>query len=173
MPKFPGKVPPRASELTLAFRSRILREQWIRAKYDREEFIYPDKQMYTSGKFECYLMKRGKENEKFQSRKFVLDESKDTLVYYVKEHKDPKTVIRISELNATFADKKLGHPNSLQLSYVNAGSTRHIFVYAKDGKVLMTFRAWYSRDTSCASPKCCISAQYLESFEFNSQGQLV
>ena len=28
---------------------RILREQWIWAKYQREEFIFPEKQRYTRG----------------------------------------------------------------------------------------------------------------------------
>lgn len=63
-------------------------EQWIRAKYEREEFCHPERQNhYVSGFMEGFLMKRGKEDARYQPRKFVLSEAEDTLKYYVKENK--------------------------------------------------------------------------------------
>lgn len=62
-----------------------MKEQWIRAKYEREEFIHVDRQVYTSGNMEGFLWKRGKEDGRFQQRKFVLNEAEGTLKYYVKE----------------------------------------------------------------------------------------
>lgn len=60
-----------------------------------------------SGYMEGYLMKRGKEDRKYQPRKFVLSEAEDTLKYYVKENKEPKATLRISELNVVFAPEKI------------------------------------------------------------------
>lgn len=64
---------------------RVLREQWIRAKYERNEFMDQDKQPYTSGHKTGYLWKRGKEDAKFQSRLFVLSEDENVLKYYNKQ----------------------------------------------------------------------------------------
>lgn len=58
---------------------RVLIEQWIRAKYEREEFCHPERQNYLSGYMEGFLMKRGKEDSRYQRRKFVLNENEDTL----------------------------------------------------------------------------------------------
>jgi hypothetical protein len=67
---------------------RVLIEQWIRAKYEREEFCHPERQNhYVSGFMEGFLMKRGKEDARYHPRKFVLSEGDDTLKYYVKENK--------------------------------------------------------------------------------------
>jgi len=54
-------------------------EQWIRAKYQREEFCHPERQGYVSGYMEGFLMKRGKEDRRYHPRKFVLCEADDTL----------------------------------------------------------------------------------------------
>lgn len=63
-------------------------EQWIRAKYEREEFCHPERQNhYVSGFMEGFLMKRGKEDSRYHPRKFVLCEAEDTLKYHVKENK--------------------------------------------------------------------------------------
>lgn len=64
---------------------RVLREQWVRAKYEREEFIHIDRQTYLSGKMEGYLWKRGREDGRFQCRKFVLSEVDNVFKYYVKD----------------------------------------------------------------------------------------
>lgn len=122
------------------FHFRVLVEQWIRAKYEREEFCYPERQSYTSGYYSGFLMKRGKEDSKYRSRKFVLSEADDTLKYFVIEHKEPKATLRISELNVIFAPEKITYPNSLQITFLKDGTTRHIFVYHDEGEIITN---WY------------------------------
>lgn len=119
---------------------QVLIEQWIRAKYEREEFCHPERQSYTSGCMEGFLMKRGKEDSRYQLRKFVLSEADDTLKYHVKEHKEPKGVLKLSELNVAFAPTKIGHMNSMQLTFLKEGTTRHIYVYHEDPEVI---NCWY------------------------------
>lgn len=98
---------------------RVLREQWIRAKYERKEFSEPSESFtYEEGKFAhsqtcalsnactcvctktaiimnglCWfpagtrdgmLMKRGRDNGQFLSRRFVLSEREGTLKYFTK-----------------------------------------------------------------------------------------
>ncbi|XP_055920081.1 arf-GAP with dual PH domain-containing protein 1-like [Eupeodes corollae] len=119
---------------------QVLIEQWIRAKYERLEFSQNGRPSYISGHMEGFLMKRGKEDSRYQPRKFILSESDDTLKYHVKESKDPKAVLRISELNVAFAPRKTGHQNSLQFTYMKDGSTRHIYVYHDEPEVINN---WY------------------------------
>ncbi|XP_064478554.1 arf-GAP with dual PH domain-containing protein 1-like [Ornithodoros turicata] len=120
----------------------VIKEQWVRAKYEREEFIYPDRQVYEHGSMEGWLYKRGKEDGRFYPRRFVLREGEACLKYYVKEsHKEPKATIHISELNAVFCPDKIGNKHGLHLSYVKEGSTRNLFVYSEDGKTIVD---WYN-----------------------------
>ncbi|XP_045139727.1 arf-GAP with dual PH domain-containing protein 1 isoform X1 [Echinops telfairi] len=122
---------------------RLLREQWIRAKYERKEFLHPEKQEpYSAGYREGLLWKRGRDNGQFFSRKFVLTEREGALKYFNKnDAKDPKAVIRIEHLNATFQPAKIGHPHGLQVTYLKDNSTRNIFVYHEDGKMVDWFNA--------------------------------
>lgn len=122
------------------FFHRVLIEQWIRSKYERLDFSQNGHPNYISGHMEGFLMKRGKEDSRYQPRKFVLSETDDTLKYHVKESKDPKAVLRISELNIAFAPRKIGHQNSMQITYMKEGSTRHIYVYHDDPEVINN---WY------------------------------
>lgn len=91
---------------------RVLKEQWIRAKYERKEFSEPTKN-YAYEEGECtptntssmkvpcvepdwklcwlsagirdgMLMKRGRDNGQFLSRRFVLSEREGTLKYFTK-----------------------------------------------------------------------------------------
>ncbi|XP_061715352.1 arf-GAP with dual PH domain-containing protein 1-like [Cydia pomonella] len=119
---------------------QVLIEQWIRAKYEREEFCHPERQSYLSGTMEGFLMKRGKEDNRYQLRKFVLNESEDTLKYHVKENKEPKGILKLSELNVAFAPSKIGQMNSMQLTFMKDGTTRHIYVYHEDPEVI---NCWY------------------------------
>ncbi|KAG7296246.1 hypothetical protein JYU34_021361 [Plutella xylostella] len=119
---------------------QVLIEQWIRAKYEREEFCHPERQSYVSGTMEGFLMKRGKEDSRYQLRKFILNETDDTLKYHVKEHKEPKGILKLSELNVAFAPQKIGHMNSMQLTFLKDGTTRHIYVYHEDPEVI---NCWY------------------------------
>ncbi|KAL8221944.1 UNVERIFIED_CONTAM: hypothetical protein K2H54_074682 [Gekko kuhli] len=48
--------------------------------------------------------------------------------------KEPKMVIKIDTINATFQPEKTGHPNGLQITYLKDNKTRNIFLYHEDGK---------------------------------------
>uniref|UniRef100_A0A4W3JE12 ArfGAP with dual PH domains 2 n=1 Tax=Callorhinchus milii TaxID=7868 RepID=A0A4W3JE12_CALMI len=116
----------------------VLKDQWIRAKYEREEFTGVDSQRqaaYTSGKRVGELWKRGRDNGTFLKRNFILSQKEGTLQYYVKEAKGPKAVIRVADLNATLQPEKVGNPNGMQISYLKDGRTRNMFVYHSKGKV--------------------------------------
>lgn len=132
---------PRAGDYHL----QILLEQFIRSKYERREFAN-SRQMpsFTLGRMENYLMKKGKEDNKYHPRKFVMNEADDTMRYYVKEEKSPKAILRISELNVVFARQfktDMVHRNCLQLTYLSPGnSTRHLFVYHDDAEIIVN---WY------------------------------
>ncbi|XP_029914965.1 arf-GAP with dual PH domain-containing protein 2 [Myripristis murdjan] len=124
----------------------VLREQWIRAKYERMEFIgdtkYPPL-CYTTGFHEGMLWKKGKENMQFLQRKFVLSEREFTLSYYNKEDetKGPKAVISIKDLNATFQPERIGHPHGLQLTYQEDNHIRNLYVYHESPEEIVT---WYN-----------------------------
>lgn len=62
----------------------MVKEQWIRAKYERKEFTNVVDTPYSKGYLEGFLHKRGKEDGKFNLRRFVLNQSEGTLKYYVK-----------------------------------------------------------------------------------------
>ncbi|KAF3846466.1 hypothetical protein F7725_003544 [Dissostichus mawsoni] len=118
----------------------VLKEQWIRAKYERMEFTgetkYPPLS-YTTGFYEGMLWKKGKENTQFLKRKFVLSEREFTLTYYNKENesKGPKALISIKDINATFQPEKIGHPNGLQITYQDDDHTRNLYVYHESPQV--------------------------------------
>ncbi|KAM6957056.1 arf-GAP with dual PH domain-containing protein 2 [Aplochiton taeniatus] len=124
----------------------VLREQWIRAKYERKEFTEETKYPpigYTTGFYEGTLWKKGKGNGKFLKRKFVLSEIEFTLTYYNKEDesKGPKKIISVKDLNATFQPEKIGHPHGFQLTYVEEQHTRSLYVYHESGEEIVT---WYN-----------------------------
>ncbi|XP_051530398.1 arf-GAP with dual PH domain-containing protein 1-like isoform X1 [Myxocyprinus asiaticus] len=118
---------------------RILREQWIRAKYERQEFIHIEKQEpYSAGYREGFLWKRGRDNGQFLSRKFILSEREGALKYFNKQDaREAKAIMRIETLNATFQPAKIGNPCGLQITYLKDNSTRNIFVYHEDSKEMV------------------------------------
>nr|XP_042699497.1 arf-GAP with dual PH domain-containing protein 1-like isoform X3 [Chrysemys picta bellii] len=64
---------------------QVLREQWIRAKYERKEFTEPGRQLpYSNGLKEGILWKRGRDNGQFLPRKFLLSERDGCLKYFAK-----------------------------------------------------------------------------------------
>ncbi|KAG7256080.1 hypothetical protein CRUP_002293 [Coryphaenoides rupestris] len=70
---------------------QVLREQWIRAKYQRREFCDPgNKLTYEEETRDGMLMKRGRDNGQFLSRRFVLSEREGTLKYFTKTDLMPK-----------------------------------------------------------------------------------
>ncbi|KAG7335137.1 hypothetical protein KOW79_001733 [Hemibagrus wyckioides] len=118
---------------------QVLREQWIRAKYERNEFIYLERQEpYSAGYREGFLWKRGRDNGQFLSRKFILSEREGAMKYFNKhDAREPKALMKIQTINATFQPNKIGHPHGLQITYLKDNSTRNIFVYHEDGKEIV------------------------------------
>ncbi|KAF5929350.1 hypothetical protein HPG69_009315 [Diceros bicornis minor] len=87
---------------------------------------------------EGFLWKRGRDNGQFLSRKFVLTEREGALKYFNRnDAKEPKAIMKIEHLNATFQPAKIGHPHGLQVTYLKDNSTRNIFVYHEDGKEMV------------------------------------
>ncbi|XP_062030787.1 arf-GAP with dual PH domain-containing protein 2 [Lepus europaeus] len=135
--KFEARVPafyyvPQANDCL------VLKEQWIRAKYERQEFMADGKIVSPPGNREGILWKRGRDNAQFLRRRFVLLAREGVLKYYTKEEgKSPKAVISIKDLNATFQTEKIGHPHGLQITYRKEGHTRNLFVYHESGKEIV------------------------------------
>ncbi|RVE76316.1 hypothetical protein OJAV_G00008380 [Oryzias javanicus] len=121
----------------------VLKDQWIRAKYERREFTGENNkflQIYTSEQFESTLWKKGRDNKQFFKRNFLLSQRDFTLKYFIKEDsKVPKAVISMKDLNADFQPEKIGHPHGLQISYPEDERTRNLFVYHDDGQAVVTF----------------------------------
>nr|XP_042111367.1 arf-GAP with dual PH domain-containing protein 2 isoform X7 [Ovis aries] len=135
--KYEARVPafyyiPQASDCM------VLKEQWIRAKYERQEFMADGKTISAPGNREGFLWKRGRDNAQFLKRRFVLLAREGLLKYYTKEEgKDPKAVISIKDLNATFQTEKIGNPHGLQITYRRDGHVRNLFVYHESGKEIV------------------------------------
>uniref|UniRef100_A0A8C5FKB0 Arf-GAP with dual PH domain-containing protein 1-like n=1 Tax=Gadus morhua TaxID=8049 RepID=A0A8C5FKB0_GADMO len=117
---------------------QVLREQWIRAKYQRREFCDPGTKLtYEEGE-DGMLMKRGRDNGQFLNRRFVLSEREGTLKYFIKsDGKEPKALIKVDSINASFQPAKIGHLNGLQITYLKDYSTRNIFLYHDSGKEIV------------------------------------
>nr|XP_030717983.1 arf-GAP with dual PH domain-containing protein 2 isoform X1 [Globicephala melas] len=116
----------------------VLKEQWIRAKYERQEFMAEGKTISPPGNREGFLWKRGRDNAQFLKRRFVLLAREGLLKYYTKEEgKEPKAVISIKDLNATFQTEKIGNPHGLQITYRREGHIRNLFVYHESGKEIV------------------------------------
>ncbi|XP_075436030.1 arf-GAP with dual PH domain-containing protein 2 isoform X3 [Ascaphus truei] len=122
----------------------VLKEQWVRAKYEREEFTSSRRSLdiYTTGHREGFLWKRGKDNGQFLKRMFILSEREGVVKYYTKQDsKVAKGIIPIKSLNAMFQEEKLGHVHGLEITYLKDGKTRSVFVYHENG---MEIVAWFN-----------------------------
>ncbi|XP_008274687.1 arf-GAP with dual PH domain-containing protein 2 [Stegastes partitus] len=121
----------------------VLRDQWIRAKYERREFTGENNyflQSYSSDLFESTLWKKGKDNKQFLKRIFLLSRTDFTLRYFIKEDsKVPKAVISMKDLNAVFQPEKIGHAHGLQISYLEDERMRNLFVYHMNGQAIVSF----------------------------------
>ncbi|KAG9343889.1 hypothetical protein JZ751_013276 [Albula glossodonta] len=122
----------------------VLREQWIRAKYERQEFNKEGmhlQQVYSSGLYEGTLWKKGKDNSHYLKRRFVLSERDFTLRYFTSDapSKGPKAVIAVKTLNAIFQPEKMGHMHGLQLTYQQEDHTRNLFVHHESGQEIVNW----------------------------------
>uniref|UniRef100_A0A8C9VCG8 ArfGAP with dual PH domains 2 n=1 Tax=Scleropages formosus TaxID=113540 RepID=A0A8C9VCG8_SCLFO len=92
------------------------------------------------GAYQGILWKKGKDKGQFQKRKFVLSDVDFTLKYFNKEDtKGPKAVIFIKTLNAIFQPEKIGHPHGLQITFLEEGRTRNLFVYHESGQEIVNW----------------------------------
>ncbi|KAL9956762.1 hypothetical protein ACROYT_G038294 [Oculina patagonica] len=122
--------------------AHVLREQWIRAKYERKEFIdgAPEPK-YLTGSLRGYLRKKGKEDSSWNLRLFVLSAAENSLAYFIKDQdREPKSTFNITEINVTFAEERTNKENSLQITYIRKGVTRNYFVYSDSGQEIVE---WY------------------------------
>ncbi|KAL4647989.1 arf-GAP with dual PH domain-containing protein 2 [Arapaima gigas] len=122
----------------------VLKEQWIRAKYERREFTAEGlhfQQAYCSGYYEGILWKKGKNKKQFLKRRFLLSQKDFTLKYFTKEDssRSPKAVIAIKDLNAAFQPEKIGHMHGLQITYMQENHTRNLFVYHDNGQEIVSW----------------------------------
>ena len=65
--------------------TRVYREHFIYAKYERKEFAQPDTSLYECDVKEGIMYKRGKKDKNFRPRTFVLDTKEGVLKYFVKD----------------------------------------------------------------------------------------
>ncbi|XP_031454615.1 arf-GAP with dual PH domain-containing protein 2 isoform X3 [Phasianus colchicus] len=133
--KYEAKVPP-YYYIPQSCDCLVLREQWIRAKYEREEFVATRvcQDPCSAGSREGFLWKRGRESKQFKQRRFLLSAREGVMKYYTKEPKGPKAVISIEKLNVMFQAEKIHHAHGLQITYKTDGQTRNLFVYHESGK---------------------------------------
>ncbi|KAL1005962.1 hypothetical protein UPYG_G00066210 [Umbra pygmaea] len=111
----------------------VLKDQWIRAKYERREFTGEKRfqqHAYNSDIYECILWKKGKDNKQFLKRRFLLSKKDFTLRYFTKhDSKKPKAVISMKDIHVVFQPEKIGHNHGLQISFLQEERTRNLFVY--------------------------------------------
>ncbi|KAH3863647.1 arf-GAP with dual PH domain-containing protein 1-like [Dreissena polymorpha] len=119
----------------------LLRVQFIKAKYERKEFVYPDKQApYSANKKEGLLMKKGKDRKDFFPRNFVVNSLDNSIQYYNKTQLIES--IPLDDVNVVLvSDKAREKQNCFQISYPKGKSTRHIFVSCEDPKEAVE---WYT-----------------------------
>lgn len=120
----------------------VLKDQWIRAKYERREFTGENnylQQFYSSDQFESTLWKKGKHKKQFFKRIFLLSRKDFTLRYFLKEDsKLPKAIISMKDLNAVFQPEKICHAHGLQISFLHDGRMRNLFVYHENGQEIVS-----------------------------------
>ncbi|XP_031412211.1 arf-GAP with dual PH domain-containing protein 2 isoform X4 [Meleagris gallopavo] len=159
--KYEAKVPP-YYYIPQSCDCLVLREQWIRAKYEREEFVATRvcQDPCSAGSHEGFLWKRGRESKQFKQRRFLLSAREGVMKYYTKEPKGPKAVISIEKLNVMFQAEKIHHAHGLQITYKTDGQTRNLFVYHESGKEIVDWfnairaaRYHYLRTTFPALPE--------------------
>ena len=73
-------------------------------------------------------------------------------IFYLKkcisllQAREPKAIMKINTVNATFQPTKIGTAHGLQITYLKDNSTRNVFVYHEDGRVSGTERLWGGLD---------------------------
>ncbi|XP_053326152.1 arf-GAP with dual PH domain-containing protein 1-like isoform X1 [Spea bombifrons] len=118
----------------------VLREQWIRSKYERKEFVGKGISNISYGVKKGNLFKKGRDNGQYLSRLFILSEMDGTLKYFTRpDAKEPKAVIKVDSINASFQPEKMKQFNGLQITYIKDNRTRNIFLYHSDGQEIVSW----------------------------------
>uniref|UniRef100_A0A8C5WHC9 Arf-GAP with dual PH domain-containing protein 1-like n=1 Tax=Leptobrachium leishanense TaxID=445787 RepID=A0A8C5WHC9_9ANUR len=117
----------------------VLKEQWIHSKYKHKQFVKESNFCDISNGVKVgNLLKRGRDNGQYLHRKFILSDLDGTLKYFTKaDAKEPKALIKVDSLNATFQPEKMKQVNGLQITYVKDNKTRNLFVYHSDGQEIV------------------------------------
>ncbi|XP_068762725.1 arf-GAP with dual PH domain-containing protein 1-like isoform X2 [Montipora capricornis] len=120
--------------------AHVLKEQWIRAKYERKEFVDgAPEPSYLNGTMRGYLKKRKKGDNHWHQVLFVLSEKE--LAYYLRDQDEkPKETFHVTKINVTFAQERTNIDNSLQITHVKDGITRNYFVCSDSGQLIVD---WY------------------------------
>lgn len=120
----------------------VLREQWIRSKYERMEFIEgAPTPSYLTGEKEGMIWKREKDTNNWNQRKFVLSAKTNSFSYYIKpSDPTPKDCWLLNKINAVFADEKTDRTNCLQIMNTIDGKTRNLFVSTETNQEIVE---WY------------------------------
>eukprot|EP00118_Oscarella_pearsei_P004035 m.16764 g.16764 ORF g.16764 m.16764 type:complete len:440 (+) comp27126_c0_seq3:212-1531(+) len=123
---------------------RVLRDQWVTAKYQRCEFKAGSSQpTYLSGRKMGDLFKREKDRNDWNKRYFEMSEQDNMLRYFKRKTDDtPKETLLLTEINAVLIEDALEIPNGMHLMYYNAkeNKTRHYYVKAATGQEIVE---WY------------------------------
>jgi hypothetical protein len=120
--------------------SIVVREQWIRAKYERKEFLSEHDEShrpYESGLKKGFLYKKKKVDNVWQSRFFTLDKTQLSYFRKITDH-TPTEVLPLLDLNVTL-NVQTGHPNGMQMTALIRGKTRNYFVYSDSGQDIMNW----------------------------------
>jgi hypothetical protein len=137
---------------------QVVREQWIRAKYERKEFVAAidpaaaepeptatspaapptaasaEATAYLSGVKEGFLLKKGKDNSKWNKRWFVLKDH--SLAYFITQRDAaPKERLDMAGVAVVLRTEQMANQFGLQLVYTKGESVRNYFVCADNGKV--------------------------------------
>uniref|UniRef100_A0A8I3WVX4 Ring finger protein 135 n=1 Tax=Callithrix jacchus TaxID=9483 RepID=A0A8I3WVX4_CALJA len=112
--KFEARVPafyyiPQANDCL------VLKEQWIRAKYERREFMADGETISLPGNREGFLWKRGRNNSQFLRRRFVLLAREGLLKYYTKEEVEvQKSITEVGQELTELGERLVDIVRSLQ-----------------------------------------------------------
>lgn len=158
----------------------VIKDQWIRGKYERLDFTSNCNNLYECEDKQGYLWKKGKAGPRFSQRRFVLRASDNSLSYFIHDQsKSPKATLPLDQLNVTLVPDKVPNPFSMQLMVPQSNNLpRSIFISANTGQELIQ---WYTairmaklKSLFCESQKVNVSEiTQLLSRDFVKEGWLL
>ncbi|XP_057311231.1 arf-GAP with dual PH domain-containing protein 1-like [Hydractinia symbiolongicarpus] len=115
-------------------------EQWIKAKYERQEFVDGAgacKQSYANGSKYGWMLKKEKKSKNWNKRFFVLSSQQGYLCYFIRqEEAEPKQRIHISQVNVMLLADDITHrKHSMLITFPihrnGYSKQRHIYTYTE------------------------------------------